>query len=230
MSGILDESGVPFTLLYNEEYHCFYYVLREHFPVADTVLPTDIPNVSIGWSSGFAFFRDALGRQVLFGVRAGHVRQNSYYDGPFDQVPPHLPLKEKLEAAYPYVTYRGGIDEHGRFRNMPGTRVAISPYRAYRNRAAFLEWAQSIIDECKDLSSSARLARLTYESKRDFHKRIEGSMEGSEMLSKDHLQWQSQGWPANHHGTVSLLWPEDHQRSQSVQWPNNHEGKQSRLK
>ncbi len=228
VAGVLDESGIPLTLLYNEEEGCFYYILREHLPIADTILPTDISRVFIGWNSGFAFFRDGLGRLVLFGVRAGHIQQNSYYDGPFDQVPPHLPLRDKLEAAYPYVTYRGGIDEHGRFRNLPGMRVAISPYRTYQSRAVFLEWAQSTIVDSEGLPSSARLARLTYESKRDFHKKIVGRMGNSEIFPRDHFQWQSQAWPANHHGTVSLLWPQDHLQLRSQQWPKNHLPAQSR--
>ena len=228
ISGVLDESGIPLTLLYNEKQKCFYYILRNQLPIADKLVQTELPGVLIGWNSRFVFYKDDLDRYVLVGIHAEHVRRNSYYDGPFDQVPPHLPLREKLEAAYPYVTYRGGIDEHGRFINVAGSRVAITPYRLYRNRHELLRWVKATVDRHEPQGMSVLLSKLTYETKKDFHKRI--GKGGMPSWSDSHLQWMSQGWPANHHGSQSINWPHDHLMNRSFRWLDDHDVEQSRKK
>lgn len=62
-----------------------------------------------------------------------------------DQVPPKLELEERLESAYPYV--KGKIDRHGNFIEVPGTRVAISPYLKYETLKQFCVVSAKAIDE-----------------------------------------------------------------------------------
>jgi hypothetical protein len=89
-------------------------------------------NFLVGQSSRFVFLEEN-GRDILVGVHKANIESNNYYDGPFDQVPPRLELQEMLEAAYPYVKERGGIDRHGNFKSLTGNRVAISPYLQYES-------------------------------------------------------------------------------------------------
>jgi hypothetical protein len=134
VSGVLDESGYGFFLLYNKNQRLFYYVLHESRtpePMFDLKLSS--VEMRVGVHSRFVFFLDReLNRFVLIGVLAENIKRNNYYDGPFDQVPPELEIRESLEHVYPYLKLRK-IDSHGNFTDETGARVAISPYIVYRS-------------------------------------------------------------------------------------------------
>ena len=214
---VWDESGMKFFLFYNAKTRSFYYVLDEEDGVPDRFREEE--GYLIGKRTGYAFYEDTeYGRKLLVGVQIRNIYANNYFDGPFDQVPPRLPIKEKLEAAYPYVTYNGGIDEYGNFLAEDGVRVAISPYLAYETtdelRAAHKECAAQRDD------SSIFWSCLTYEPKKDFHKELEAG--GYPKDSKGfHAVFASQGWPANHSGEMSMMWPGGHRADQSKTWPPN---------
>ncbi len=166
---IFDESGVKFLLIYNRRTASFYYVVNEdETPVEMTTRP--VSSFAKGDKTGFIYFLDEqYQRRLLVGVSAFSVYANDHYDGPFDQVPPHLPLKEKLESAYPYVVYRGGIDEYGNFRKIEGERVAISPYSQYEDSNSLIDF----FSHCSGSESKSVLwSCLAYESKKDFHKTL----------------------------------------------------------
>lgn len=215
ISGILDESGYALWLMYDDESAQFFYVLRGDRPLPETLdrVRTPAAELAIGRSSRFVFARDATAnRWILVGVHAEQVRRNSFFDGPFDQVPPRLAIRAELERSYPYVTMRGGIDDHGNFRRLPGQRVAISPYRQY--------------ESLEEIVSSAEQARargaepwrvLVRESKRDFHLRF------ADDATPTHRRERSVAWPANHRAAASRLWPEDHAQGASMHWPAGHE-------
>jgi len=220
VASVIDESGVPLALMYHEPSASFYYLLHEGLPSTDHVVPLDAKRMRgrllVAQRSRFVFYEPpARDRRVLVGVRRQSVRANDWFDGPFDQVPPRLDLKERLEASYPYVKLRGGIDAHGRFRRLDAQRVAISPYRIYDDLPALRAELASITRD----HESAREATLEMvrEWKRDFMP----SAANRSPRSDASLPYR-QGWPANHWGVASGLWPEDHERPDSRTWPANH--------
>jgi hypothetical protein len=212
VSQIFDESGIRFVLLYNTKTSTFYFVINDAVGINEEIQALEGP-FSLGERTGYVYYKDSeLNRTQLVAVRNDSIYDNSYFDGPFDQVPPRLPIKEKLEAAYPYVVYRGGIDEHGNFNNIPGSRVAISPYFDY-------DAAQDVpvhFSSCvAKIDPSDRWSCLAYEWKKDFHKTLEGSGSG-------HAVYFSQGWPANHEAKSSLAWPSTHEALDSSTWEPNY--------
>jgi hypothetical protein len=132
---IFDDSAVRFFLVYNQKLKLFHYILDE------TVPPTDVFNRSvitdrilIGKRTGFAFYRDhRLDRKILIGVFEGNARVNSYFDGPFDQLPDNFIQGDTLRSAILEVEPRlaGQIDRYG---SSPDgySRYMIAPYLHYR--------------------------------------------------------------------------------------------------
>lgn len=170
VSQIFDESGIRFSLLYNTSTASFYYVVNEDVGINEDIEALD-DNYLLGKRTNYIYYRDSeYDRRLLVGVSENEIFQNSYYDGSFDQVPPRLSIKEKLELAYPYVKYRGGIDEHGNFKEIDGSRVAISPYYNYES----LEDIKDYQSRCKREEGPSKFwSCLTYEWKKDFHKGLE---------------------------------------------------------
>jgi hypothetical protein len=132
---IFDESGIRFFLLYNSKLRDFHYILDETQPVADALVPTRrTDRILIGTRTGFAFYRDhRLDRKILIGVYEGNMRLNTYFDGPFDQLPDAFVKGETLRNAILQVqpSLKGHID---RFGSDPGgeIRFMIDPYLPYR--------------------------------------------------------------------------------------------------
>lgn len=225
VSGILDESAVALCLLFNNTTKCFYYVLNPEIPTADELGPVEGAGErwSIGARSKFVFYRDQrYDRRLLVGVSSENVALNSPFDGPFDQVPPRLPLREKLEAAYPYVKYRGGIDEHGNFIELKDQRVAISPYQTYDDLGLMMQALDNVDRDA--LVASERWSRMTMEPKQGYDPAVSSSAPSG--WTPQHV---AQGWPANHWGDNSRAWPEDHFTPGSAGWQPNHVGMVSRM-
>jgi hypothetical protein len=131
---IFDESGIRFFLVFNAKLKIFHYVLDETVTVADEIVParrTD--RILIGKRTGFAFYRDhKLDRKILIGVFEGNSRLNTYFDGPFDQLPDNFiegdTFRDMLLAVEPGL--KGQID---RFGGSPdgSQRYMIAPYFYY---------------------------------------------------------------------------------------------------
>ena len=134
---IYDDSGVCFFLLYNHATNSFYNILSRTRKPRETFARLDGDHI-IGERSGFIFFEDRnLQRELLVGVDLERVRANDHFDGPGDQVPYGLNLRDKLYLAYPNTMLDGGVDEHGVYRFKEAwTRVAISPYQRYADPEA----------------------------------------------------------------------------------------------
>lgn len=217
VSGILDESGVAFVLIFNRSTGGFYYLTNDDFPLQDTpvsVEKIDDAEVLYGQRTRFIYLRCSA-RTYLIGVNISNISQNNYFDGPFDQVPPRLPLRERLELAYPYVSRRGGIDEHGNFNSMAGQRVAISPYIDYTR-------VEDVVAKVRDSFSATedhvrRIEAITFEDKRIFHKKLD-----AEPLARTPI-YVRQAWPANHQASFSNRWSSEHASAESATWPPNHD-------
>jgi len=131
---IFDESGVRFLLVYNQKLKAFHYLLDESVPASETFNPAkSTDRILIGKRTGFAYYRDhKLNRKILIGVYEGNPRVNTYYDGPFDQLPDNFIEGESLRNAIldvaPYL--KGRIDRFG--SSFDGeTRYMIAPYLQY---------------------------------------------------------------------------------------------------
>jgi len=130
---IFDESGIRFFLLFNSRLKLFHFVLDETTPVADRfVTPKGSEPVQIGKRTGFAFY-PLDGRKILVGVDARQSRLNTYFDGPFDQLPENFIDGEALRAAIVAVepSAKGKIDRLGNYSDGSG-RALIHPYLLYR--------------------------------------------------------------------------------------------------
>ena len=131
---IEDESGTGFFLLWNETSRLFLYILDE----ARLTEPLETTSVSdqlrIGARSGFAYYRDRYSpRWILAGVRRQEVARNSFFDGPFDQMPDNLlageALRQALETVRPEL--KGRIDRFGNSADLMA-RVLVRPYILYQ--------------------------------------------------------------------------------------------------
>lgn len=158
-----DESGLRFHLIFNRTIGRLFWVLNENGFVPESLVAHG-PHVAIGTRTGFAFFQDAAReRQILIGVRGRDVLHNTWYDGPFDQMPDNwvisgdVELRPYLEKHYGFAP--GTIDRFGNYVGKAGRRVAVAPYRVYYDRGE-LDFANAIgRDESADRHES--LAKLT---------------------------------------------------------------------
>jgi hypothetical protein len=131
---VFDESGVRFLLVFNEKRKIFLYIVDDSVALPEETFPIrDGSRIAIGRRTGFAYFRDLkLPRQILVGVFEDNLLLNTYYDGPFDQLPDNFIEGEALRSAIVAATPRlkGRIDRFGRALDRD-IRYAIKPYLAY---------------------------------------------------------------------------------------------------
>ena len=138
---IFDELGVRFFLVYDARLKIFRYVLDETVRVPEDLNPVArADRILIGRRTGFAYYRDhRLDRKILIGVFEPNSRLNTYFDGPFDQLPENFiegeSLREAIIGADPSV--KGQIDRLGNFTDGEG-RYLIQPFMLYRKEADLL--------------------------------------------------------------------------------------------
>ncbi len=137
---IHDESGLRLFLLFNSTTKSFYEVLDEERGVADK-LESFGDHLLVGRRTGFVFYEDEESdRKLLVGVPLKHVERNDYFDGPGDQVPFNIYLRDKLYVAYPSTLLGAGIDDYGVYLDeTQWMRIAISPYLRYASVAELQE-------------------------------------------------------------------------------------------
>lgn len=132
---IFDESGVRFLLAYDRMFKAFRYLLDESDGVPDTLAPsTRTPHIQIGSRTGFAFYVDHhRPRKVLIGVHDHNASNNTFYDGPFDQLPDNFVTGEALREAM-IETVPSAAGRIGRLGHYGDTndRFLIAPYASYR--------------------------------------------------------------------------------------------------
>lgn len=146
---IFDESGIQFFLVYNTRLKLFHYVLNELRPVPDELYVSRVSDrIVIGRRTGYAYYKDDLReRKILIGVYQENVIANTYFDGPFDQLPDNFIKGEELREA---IVGAGlaKADEIDRFGVLPGgtDRILIKPYISY----SYLEDLAMFADCAKD--------------------------------------------------------------------------------
>jgi len=229
VAGVLDESGHSLHLVFHKPDTMFYFIRATRQPIPERFADYTTPGglaLKIGLRSRFVFFVDeSSGREILVGVYEEYIRRNTYFDGPFDQVPPRLDLRGKLEAAYPYVKFGEGIDQHGNFIGLEFQRVAISPYQSYSTLSGLAADLDKLYRPFT--TGNSRWAMLTYEWKRDFHRTVLARARAISRASAVadvgyiHNAAISITWPANHWASPSGLWS-GHDASLSRTWPTNH--------
>ncbi len=132
---LIDEAGWPLHLMWNRNRLTFFFRLNVAGKCNDKlfrVMTSGNYELLVAQRSRYAFIRDGTGGElILVGVLDRHIHDNSYFDGPFDQVPPDLDIGDKLRSMYPLLKTLRPIDEHGNYVDVQGVRVAISPYRRY---------------------------------------------------------------------------------------------------
>lgn len=130
-----DESGIRFFLVFDKKLKIFHFILDETIKVADQFEPSPrTDRILVGKRTGFAFYRDHLrDRKIMIGAYKPNMLTNTWFDGPFDQLPDNFIQGEALRNAFiandPGL--KGRIDRFGAF---PGgeERMAIDPYLPYR--------------------------------------------------------------------------------------------------
>jgi hypothetical protein len=138
-----DESGLKFLLIFNQKCNHFFWLLNDDETISES-FTTLTDNISIGNRTAFAFYDDKENnRKILIGVSADEVKRNSWYDGPFDQLPDNyiatgqVEVKKYMEAAYPYA--KGKIDKFGISLVEPDNRLAICSYLEYSDTSELSE-------------------------------------------------------------------------------------------
>ncbi|MGA2184039.1 MAG: hypothetical protein ABSH47_13500 [Bryobacteraceae bacterium] len=144
-TSVFDESGLQFHLIFQQQPPHLFWILNRDLPVAEDFDRT-ATDIAIGRRTRFAFYVDKSNdRWVLVGVDRRNSVENTWYDGPFDQLPNEeieagLPgFRKYLESVYPGV--RGQIDDYGRYKLLPQSDVAVVPWMLYDNveDLAFIE-------------------------------------------------------------------------------------------
>ena len=101
----------------------------------------------VGKRTGFAFYNDTS-RRIMVGVDERNSHLNSYFDGPFDQLPDNFiegeALRNAILAATPEV--KGKIDRFGYFQDGSG-RFLIHPYLIYRTESDLSIFHRCVTDK-----------------------------------------------------------------------------------
>ena len=130
-----DESGVRFDVIFDHDSKVFLYQHNTRLGASETFRSVDLDrHLIVGNRTGFAYYNDTENkRRILVGVLGANVASNSYFDGPFDQLPDSfldpMHLKSLIEKSNPNTI--GKIGAYGTFINDEDSRYAISPYIEY---------------------------------------------------------------------------------------------------
>ena len=132
---VFDDSGIRFFLVFDHKLKIFHFILDETVRLADQLEPSKRSNrILVGKRTAFAFYRDHLrDRKIMIGAFEGNMVTNSYFDGPFDQLPDNFiegdTLRDAIIAAAPEM--KGRIDRFGGWGD-GAERFMIDPYVGYR--------------------------------------------------------------------------------------------------
>ncbi len=133
VGSLYDESGVEFDLIFRSPQSGFMFLLKT--TKSNNEYLNDIGNdIFVGRRTGFVYYSDkAYNRLILIAANADNVFTNSYYDGPFDQLPENYYDQIKF-LNYVYLVHpelKGKLTPHAAFDD--GTLFSIFPYAEYRS-------------------------------------------------------------------------------------------------
>lgn len=154
---IFDESGVRFFFVYSTRLKIFHFILDETVAVPDVFMPIkQLPRILIGKRTGFAFYRDQkLDRKILIGVYQLNSIANTYFDGPFDQLPENFVEGDTLKRLFvdsdPLA--KDKLDRLGHYLDGTG-RFLVHPYLVYRKDSDL-----AVVERC---ATSKRVAPRLY--------------------------------------------------------------------
>lgn len=145
---MFDESGLRFVVLFNRATQSFYYVLDQEDGVADALVEVGNEGFERGERTGFVFYCDRdLNRRLLVGVSFRSVKRNDFLDGPGDQVPFRLRVRDRLNLAYPSTLLGHGLDVHGvMLGRKHWSRFLISAYHQYADLDGMLEYTAPALE------------------------------------------------------------------------------------
>lgn len=142
---VFDESGARFHLLFDESADAFLFVLDESAPRPETYTSLESwPALELGNRSAYAFYSDkAQDRRILVGVSNGAIRANSYFDGPFDQLPDRFVDPVRLQALIVRATPElgGQVGPRGLYLDAENLRALVTPYLKYDDPIELLQLA-----------------------------------------------------------------------------------------
>lgn len=148
-----DESGMVFQLVFDTGSNGFLWVLDPEQPAPLELVPMG-PDLDVHVASGFVFLRDGA-RHVLVAIDSAQSLRNTYYDGPFDQLPdnwlPETPFQDLVFRMSPEL--RGRMNARGEFEGGE-SRIAIAPYMHYRSLSEVWERVAG----CRAMPGNQRLA------------------------------------------------------------------------
>ena len=127
-----DESGLTFVLAFDETANGFVWVL-DPLQISDVSFAPLGRDTDVHIGSGFVFLRQATPeRRVLIAINAAEAVRNTYFDGPFDQLPDNwLPETEFQALAFRMSPMlKGRMNARGEFAGGE-SRIAIAPYMQY---------------------------------------------------------------------------------------------------
>ena len=162
-----DESGLRFHLLFNRTLQRMYWVLDERTFVPEALTALD-DHVRLGARTRFVFYDDPeYNRRLLIGVHAPESSYNTWYDGPFDQLPDMSVKLGRIDMKRYLVAHTGMdpkvLDDYGHVVNHPGSRIPVASYRFYTDASDF-EFVAEAVDA--GLSRTELYAELTREAGR----------------------------------------------------------------
>ena len=133
---VFDESGLTFNLMYNKPSKTIYFVLNTPNSTPETFIRHS-KNVFIGKRTGFVFFEDQLHNYILVAANAEEIYKNTWYDGPFDQLPENFYMDIDFWGvvydAYPEL--KGKLRDDGVFIEEPDHIFGIFSYREYQDES-----------------------------------------------------------------------------------------------
>ncbi|HEY4941444.1 MAG TPA: hypothetical protein VII56_08450 [Rhizomicrobium sp.] len=140
----VDESGVTFDLIYNKPAKSFYYALARSDSPIETFVEVK-HDVYLEKRTGFVFFADkAANRYILIAAHSEDIYENTWFDGPFDQLPENfyesIGFWNYVYDAFPEL--KGKLSAGGTNREM-GVIFALMPYRGYVSK-----FGLKFVDSC----------------------------------------------------------------------------------
>lgn len=149
LENTFDESGIQFSLIFNQTKNYFLWILNEDVEVPDTMFPI-ADNLLVSQRTGFAYWKDSQNgdRKILFAIKGNNAINNNYFDGPFDQLADNY--RDRVSISEYIVKWRpslkGKIDSLAHYddRKQP-TRVSISPYSYYYSKKGLESYFKRMI-------------------------------------------------------------------------------------